>query len=124
MADFPQLAPVSRRYNTGVFPSTVETGFSGGKVIFRHGEIRSGITLELQYLYLTQAEAKLIRDHYRVEANNLIAFRLPSIIWGGLASAGSVTPLSTRWKYAAQPEEEHLSGSLFNVSVQLLSVRS
>jgi len=124
MADFPSLAPVSRRYNTGVFPSTVETGFSGGKVIFRHGEIRSGITLELQYQYLTQAESKLIRDHYRVEANNLIAFRLPSIIWGGLASAGSVTPLSTRWKYAAQPEEEHLSGSLFNVSVQLLSVRS
>jgi hypothetical protein len=124
MADFPSLAPVSRRYNTGVFPSTVETGFSGGKVIFRHGEIRSGITLELQYLYLTQAEAKLIRDHYRVESNTLIAFQLPGIIWGGLASAGSVTSLSTRWKYAAQPEEEHLSGSLFNVSVQLLSVRS
>jgi hypothetical protein len=36
MADFPQLAPVSRRYNAGVFPATVETGFSGGKVIFRH----------------------------------------------------------------------------------------
>jgi hypothetical protein len=124
MADFPQLAPVSRSYNTGVFPMTVETGFSGGKVIFRHGEQRSGITLELQYLYLTAAEAKLIRDHYRAEADTLVPFRLPSIIWSGLSSAGSITSLSTLWKYAAPPEEEHNSGGLVNAVVQLLSVRS
>jgi hypothetical protein len=115
MADFPSLAPVSRRYNTGVFPSTVETGFGGGKVIFRHGVNQFGIRLALQFVALTEENARLIRDHYREKQNNLLSFRLAS---------ATFKHANVLWKYASEPEETHRENGRIDVAVQLLNVRS
>jgi hypothetical protein len=58
MANFPALTPVGRKYNTGVFTNTLESGFGGGSIRFLHSNIKTGITLELTYFNLTQAETK------------------------------------------------------------------
>jgi hypothetical protein len=122
MASFPAVRPSKRRYGFGLFPVTIETGFGGGSVRFLHGDTRYGIQLELGYEYLSEAEAQALRDHYRGQDGGTRSFMLPNAIWAGHSSPANIVPLGTTWVYAAQTEEVHLSGLLFNGSVQLLQV--
>jgi hypothetical protein len=68
------------------------------------------------------AEAQALRDHYRGQDGGTRSFMLPNAIWAGHSSPANIVPLGTTWVYAAQTEEVHLSGLLFNGSVQLLQV--
>jgi hypothetical protein len=122
MTAFPAIVPSTRRYGFGVFPVTTERGFGGGSVRFRHGTTRYGIELELGYEYLSEAEAQTLRDHYRGQDGGARSFMLPNAIWAGHSSPSNIVPLGTSWVYAAQTEEEHLQGLLFNGSVRLLQV--
>jgi hypothetical protein len=122
MAAFPAIVPSTRRYGFGLFPVTTERGFGGGSVRFLHGSRRYGIELELGYEYLSEAEAQTLRDHYRGQGGGSRSFMLPNAIWAGHSSPANIVPLGTTWVYAAQTEEVHLSGLLFNGSVQLLQV--
>ncbi len=122
MADFPALAPASRRYSMGIFPVTTETGFGGGSIRFLHGSTSSGHTLELGYSNLTQAEAKLIRDHYRGQQGGYLSFSLSTEAWAGHTSATDLVPTTTKWKYAAAPEESQKIGGYVDLTVSLVSV--
>jgi hypothetical protein len=122
MANFPSLVPASRSYNFGQYPVTVETGFAGGNVRFLHGSNQFNIELGLRFNALTQANAKLIREHYRGQNAGYLSFQLPATIWSGFSSASAFVPTATLWKYAAFPEEEHLQSGPINVTVQLVSV--
>jgi hypothetical protein len=122
MAAFPAIVPSTRRYGFGLFPITTERGFGGGSVRFCHGTTRYGIQLELGYEYLSEAEAQALRDHYRGQDGGTRSYMLPNAIWNGHSNPANIVPLGTTWVYAAQTEEEHLSGLLFNGSVQLLQV--
>lgn len=123
MADFPSLAPVARRYSAGTFPMTVEAGFGGGGIRFLHSTVKSGIELDLGYENLTQAEVKLIRDHYRGQDGGHQSFLLPNTIWAGQSSVTNIAATGTRWKYAGVPEENQKSGGYVDISVSLISVR-
>jgi hypothetical protein len=123
MANFPALTPVGRKYNTGVFTNTLESGFSGGSIRFLHSNIKTGITLELSYFNLSQAESKEIRDHYRGEDGGHRSFLLPAAIWAGQSNVANIATTNTRWKYTAPPEENHKSGGLVDLAVSLVSVR-
>lgn len=122
MAAFPDLVPSVRRYGFGLFPITTERGIGGGSVRFRHGATRHGIELELGYEYLSEAEAQTLRDHYRGQSGGSRSFMLPNAIWSGHSNPANIVPLGTAWVYAAQTEEDHLSGLLFNGTVRLLQV--
>lgn len=122
MATFPALRPAARRYSFGVFPTTQEIGFGGGSVRFLHGEVSSRNTLELDFSFITQAEAKLLRDHYREQQSGFLPFSLSAEAWAGHSSMTDLVPSTTQWRYASQPEETHLKGGLVNVSLQLESV--
>lgn len=122
MANFPALRPAVRRYTMGVLPVTTETGFGGGNIRFLHGTTSSGHTLELGFSNLTQAEAKLLRDHYRGQQGGYLSFALSSDAWAGHTSATDLVPTTTKWVYAAQPDETHKSGGYVDMSVQLISV--
>jgi hypothetical protein len=124
MADFPALEPDSRRYSLGQFPVTTETGFGAGSVRFLHGTVSSGHTLELGFLDLSQANAKLLRDHYRTQQGGFLPFALSAEAWAGHASSTDLVPSTTQWKYNAQPEETHKRGGFVDVTVQLVSVIS
>ena len=122
MALFPVIVPSIRRYGFGLFPITTERGFGGGSVRFRHGATRYGVNLELGYEYLEEAEAQEIRDHYRGQNGGHQSFMLPHLIWAGHSDPANIVPLGTAWIYAEQPEENHRSGLLFDVTVKLLQV--
>lgn len=122
MATFPALQPATRRYSMGVFPVTEEKGFGGGSVRFKHGAIAYSHSLELSFATLTQAQAKLLRDHYREQQGGYIAFPLSPEAWAGHTSFTDLVPSSTHWRYAEQPQEDHLSAGYVNVSITLISV--
>lgn len=122
MADFPALAPVSRRYSFGVLPVSEEAGFGGGAVRFLHSTQRSGVTLELGYELLTQAEAQLIRDHYRGQQGGTLAFALGSTAWAGHTAQDDLVPTGTQWCWVSPPEEEQQRGGRVRVTCQLRSV--
>jgi hypothetical protein len=114
MANFPALDPAVRNYESGVFPVTIESGFNGGNVRFTHGSVKHGIELSLGYSALTEDNAALIRDHYRLQNGGHQSFLLPAIVY----------PVSGfRWKYESEPEEIHLLNGRIDVTVTLVSVR-
>lgn len=122
MADFPALRPASRQYSFGSFPVTQERGFGGGNVRFLHGTTSSGHSLELGFSLISQAEAKLLRDHYRAQHGGMMAFSLSADAWAGHTSATDLVPSTELWVYASEPEETHHSGGFVDVSVRLSSV--
>jgi hypothetical protein len=122
MATFPALKPAARRYSMGVFPVTEERGFGGGSIRFRHGSTAYSHSLELEFAALTQAQAKLLRDHYRTQQGGYRAFPLSSEAWAGHTSFTDLVPATTVWRYAAPPEEEHGNGGYVNVTLALISV--
>jgi len=121
MATFPELEPAARSYDLGAFPLTEQASLSAGTVRFRHGTTATNFSLELEYVYLSDAEAALIRTHYQIQAGSYRSFLLPSIIWKGHTFSGNVFPVGTRWRYAETPEETHFSGGLVNLTVSLVS---
>ena len=122
MATFPALRPAARRYTFAQFPVTEQRGFGGGSVRFLQGAVSSGLQLELGYELLTQAEAKLLRDHYRGQQGGYLAFSLSDEAWAGHTDLTTLAPTTTQWVYADQPEESHRKGGLVDVTVQLRSV--
>lgn len=122
MAAFPALRPATRRYSMGVFPMTEERGFGGGSVRFLHSTTSSAHTLALGFQLLTQAETKLLRDHYRGQQGGYLPFSLSPEAWAGHTSVTDLVPGTTLWLYAAAPEEVHRKGGLTDVTIQLRSV--
>lgn len=122
MATFPALEPATRRYSMGIFPTTEERGFGGGSIRFKHGTTAYSHNLELGFAALTQAQSKLLRDHYREQQGGYIAFPLSAEAWAGHTSFTDLVPTSTHWRYASQPQEEHLTGGYVNVQLTLISV--
>jgi hypothetical protein len=122
MATFPALEPATRRYSMGIFPTTEERGFGGGSIRFKHGTTAYSHNLELGFAALTQAQAKLLRDHYREQQGGYIAFPLSTEAWAGHTSFTDLVPTSTHWRYTSQPQEDHLTGGYVNVQLALISV--
>ena len=122
MSDFPWLRPATRQFSFGQYPVSLQTGFGGGTVRFLHGIGRSAVTMELTYENLTQAEAKLVRDHYRLRQGSHQDFLLPELIWAGHSTAYNIVPQLSRWKYGAMPEETQKRGGYVDLAVTLVCV--
>jgi hypothetical protein len=121
MAIFPELEPAARSYDLGTFPLTEQPSLSAGTVRFRHGDAAVNFGLQLEYVYLSEAEAAQIRNHYQFQAGSYRSFLLPSIIWKGHTFSGNVFPVGTRWRYAEAPEETHHENARYSTTVGLIS---
>jgi hypothetical protein len=122
MSNFPSLRPATRQFSFGEYPVSMQTGFGGGTVRFLHGIGRSAVVMELTFQNLTQAEAKLIRDHYRIRQGSHQDFLLPDALWAGHSGTANIVPRLTRWKYGSQPEETQKRGGYVDLTVSLISV--
>ena len=100
MADFPSLEPVSRSLTYGDYPQLTHEGISGGDVRFLMSTTdRVAQRLTLGYENLTEAEAKLLLDHYEGQEGSLIAFDLPAgTVWAGFTSV-PVSASDYQWRY-------------------------
>lgn len=121
MATFPALEPLTRSYSFGQYPVTEESAFVGGAVRFLHGSTPSSHTLTLGYSNITDAQAALLRAHYRTQQGGYLSFSLSPEAWLGHTSATDLVPATTLWRYSSPLNETHKSGGLFDVSVELIS---
>jgi hypothetical protein len=119
VAAFPAIEPDGRSYDFGEFAMSEANGVGGGAQRFSHANTPLGHQLTLEYVERSEAEITLIRNHYRACQGSYLAFRLPGIIWRGHSTVATLVPVSGRWKYAGEPEEEHLRARIYNVSVPL-----
>lgn len=121
MATFPALEPATRSYRQGRYPVSLQPLFAADPVRFSHGTKPHAYILTLGYQYLTAAEAKLIRDHWRTQAGGFEPFTLSPEVMAGHGSYALV-PATKRWRYLGPPQEQHLTGSLVNLTVELETV--
>jgi len=119
MAQFPTLEPYGRSFDFGDFAMSEANAFAGGSMRFSHSDEALNHSLTLEYLEISDADMKAIRDHYREQQGGYLSFTLPAIIWQGHLDAETIVPAAGRWKYAGPLEEEHLHGKLYNVTVAL-----
>jgi hypothetical protein len=120
MATFPALEPHRRSWDFGQYAMTEEPAWASTSVRYRHGRNRTeniGQGLSLSYIFLSDAEAQLIRDHYVAQQGGTLAFNLPAIVWPG------PSPADVRWVYASPPEEDQRSGGLYDVTISLVTVQ-
>ena len=122
MATFPALQPAARSYTLGTYSVTEERGFGGGSIRFIHGYSNHSFELSLSFVSLTQAEAALIRNHYRGQQGGFIAFPLSTEAWDGHTTFYDVMPSSLEWRYASPPSETHTRNGRVDVEVSLSTV--
>lgn len=122
MADFPAIEPDTRSWSFGAFSMSAVSGVGGGAIRFSHSTTGLGHQLTLGFVNLSDADASLIRLHYRGQQGGVLSFFLPDVIWLGHASPTDVVPATSRWKYQGDPQETSKGGGLFDVSVQLQHV--
>jgi len=121
MADFPELEPATRSYDLGAFPLTEQASLSAGVVRFRHGTTATNFSLQLEYVYISDAEATQIRNHFQGQGGSYRSFMLPPIIWKGHTFSGNIFPITTRWRYADTPEETHHEIGRYSMAIALVS---
>ncbi len=121
MATFPALEPATRSYTMGRYPIAAQPAFAAEPVRFLQAATSIGYQLKLGYAYLTAAEAKLIRDHWREQAGGLEPFLLSSQVMINHGGPNIITA-TKRWRYIGAPQEQQLTGGLVNVSLELETV--
>lgn len=123
MATFPALTPNSRSVSLGNFPGERFEGVSGVGVnfLFSNTDLVNQ-SLVLEYVSITEAQQKLITDHFLGQEGSVIPFDLPSAVWSGYSTV-PVSSSDYQWRYA-EALEINAGGvtGRFNVTVALTAV--
>jgi hypothetical protein len=123
MTTFPSIEPNNRAYDiAGDFPMVGESSWPSFSTRYRTGRASAAatsLTLSLTFLDRPQSEWLQLREHYNNQQGGSFPFELPEIVLQG--QTFSLARPDTMWRYAAPPQEQHKSGSLFDVTIQLES---
>jgi hypothetical protein len=125
MSIFPALVPSSRRFTPGRFPHTSMGTLSGRSARVRHGNVRVGQSIGLEFIALTEAQMLQILSHYQSRDGRLLSFTLPAEVLSRIDTPAGFTPTGYRWLYVDQPQVEEVPAGnqvVFNVSVELESI--
>tara|TARA_R100000734_G_scaffold3379_1_gene3143 strand:+ start:8581 stop:8958 length:378 start_codon:yes stop_codon:yes gene_type:complete len=123
MANFPSIVPNQRSLTLGDFPGTRYEGSSGVGASFLFSTAdRVNQLLSLQFRAITEAQKKLIADHFINQQSGLLPFDLPNEIWSGYTTV-PVSSSEYQWRYSESLEIEPggIAGR-FNVGVRLVAV--
>jgi hypothetical protein len=85
-----------------------------------HGSRPVGDALSLGFNNLLEADARLIKDHYRTQNGGFYAFYLSNEVLAG--GAYNPTPSGQLWRYASPPSVEWVRPGVATVTVELVAV--
>jgi hypothetical protein len=121
---FPSLVPTSRNFNPGDYPIKQFRSQSGAEVRILYGDARTGMTLELSYDNISDANADLFLAHYNDVKGTYNTFAIPDEVktgWSG--SSGSIDAAGVNaWRYAEPPAVTAVRPGRSSVRVQLIGV--
>ena len=120
MATFPAIEQSTRSLTFGDYPQLTYEGVSGGNVRFLQGSKRISQILSLGYQYLSEADAKLILDHYSGQEGTLLAFDLPLAVWTGY-STPPINSVYYEWRYVGPFEVAIASPLRYNMNIELIA---
>jgi hypothetical protein len=121
---YPTLTPTSRNYNSGDYPVKTFRSQSGSESRILYGNRRTGMTLELQYDNITDANAELFLDHYDETKGSYTTFTLPTSAlsgWSGNTDALDAATANS-WRYDQPPQVSNVRPGISSVQIKLVGV--
>jgi hypothetical protein len=121
---YPTLVPSSRNYNSGDYPVKTFRAQSGSESRILYGNRRTGMTLELQYDNITDANAELFLDHYDETKGSYSTFPLPTDAlngWSGNTDALDAATANS-WRYDQPPQVSNVRPGISSVQIKLVGV--
>jgi hypothetical protein len=106
---FPAIAPSSRRYNPGKYPSSEFKALNGATTTLRYGSRRFDAELELGFLNITDDNAAAVLQVYEqvTKADDWVTFTAAD---GAVGASGSLTAYlrevggsGLRWRFSDPP---------------------
>ena len=134
---FPQIKPTSRSYSAGTYPSTNFESLDGTKTHLRYGNKRVNATLQLGFSNISDADAFLILENYRLVNSvwDYVTFNsesglagvggtghtMPDGSLGNLAAYMDEAPSGLKWRYSAPPSVTSSFKGKSNVSCSFVA---
>jgi hypothetical protein len=121
---FPALAPTARNFNPGDYPIRQFRSQSGTEIRILYGDSRTGMTLELSYDNISDANAELFLTHYNEVKGSYNTFTIPDETKEGWEGSGSAIDVSgvNAWRYSEAPAITAVRPGRSSVRVQLIGV--
>ena len=134
---FPSIKPTSRSYSPGQYPSTNFESLDGTKTHLRYGNKRVNATLQLGFSNISDADAFLILENYRLVNSvwDYVTFNsesglagvggtghtMPDGSLGNLAAYMDEAPSGLKWRYSQPPTVTSTFKGLSNVSCSFVA---
>lgn len=122
---FPTLTPSSRAFDPGDWPVKTFRSQNGAETRILYGSNRTGMTLQLSYDNITDANAELFLDHYNEMQGTYTTFLLVSGTrsgWTGNLDALGANAWGNAWRYAEPPQVQSVRPGISSVQVKLIGV--
>jgi hypothetical protein len=121
---YPTLIPSARNYSSGDYPVKTFTSQSGAESRILYGSRRTGMTLELQYDNVTDANAELFLDHYDETKGSYTTFTLPTAAFTGWSGNKDAIDAATgnAWRYDGPPQVSNVRPGVSSVQIKLIGV--
>lgn len=121
---YPSLPPTSRAFAPGSYPIKSFKAQSGAEVRILYGNQRTGMTLDLSYDNITDANAELFLAHYDEVQGTYQTFTVPSSArtgWTGASNSLNVSG-ANQWRYAEPPQITSIRPGRSSVQIKLIGV--
>ena len=122
---FPALRPTSRSFSAGDYPVKTFRAQSGAEVRILYGSKRSGMSIDLGYDNIEDAQADDFIAHYDEVKGITNTFTLPAELrvgWSGNQAALDATGTGNQWRYAEAPSITSVKPGVSSVRIRLIGV--
>lgn len=119
---FPTLVPSSRVFDPGDFANKKYSAQDGAEFRILYGDKRVGMTLQLSYQNITDAQAELFLDHYHSMQGTFQQFEINPQVkggWAGSSSAIGAVMWGSMWRYDKPPQIDSVYPGVSTVTVSL-----
>jgi hypothetical protein len=118
--NFPTLAPTSRNYTAGEFPTKRFNSISGAGTTRLYGSKAYNVSLSLEFV-LSDTDLASVLSCYDQAKGSAYGLTLPSTIFDGMSSdVQNQIPDHVTWRWDATPQVESLFPDRSRVRVSLL----
>jgi len=122
---FPTLKPSSRTFDAGDWPVKTFRSQNGSETRILYGSNRTGMSLQLSYNNIADADAELFLDHYNEVQGTYGTFTLSTGVrsgWAGNTDALGAAASGNTWRYADAPQVQSVKPGISSVQIKLVGV--